>query len=146
MLLSRSINTLIPGEGILSQVPDIAHSEFHCTPYANGISKQCAASALYYFVPWCTLNTYHIRLSEYLEKEMYITIFGCFLNCKVLGFYSFYFCFSWTLYGSRLHQLCIFFTLQPWQIFQRFEGDAIENIDDARFEHFATKVCYAILG
>lgn len=29
---------------------------------------------------------------------------------------------------------------QVRQIFQRFEGDAIENIDDARFEHFATKV------
>ncbi|PRQ37230.1 putative digestive organ expansion factor, predicted [Rosa chinensis] len=30
--------------------------------------------------------------------------------------------------------------LQVRQIFQRFEGDEIVNIDDARFEHFATKV------
>ncbi|XP_050372122.1 protein NUCLEOLAR FACTOR 1 [Argentina anserina] len=29
---------------------------------------------------------------------------------------------------------------QVRQIFQRFEGDEIMNIDDARFEHFATKV------
>ncbi|XP_004296470.1 PREDICTED: digestive organ expansion factor homolog [Fragaria vesca subsp. vesca] len=30
--------------------------------------------------------------------------------------------------------------LQVRQIFQRFEGDEIVNIDDARFEHFSTKV------
>lgn len=88
-------------------------------------------------------STLCVVLDGHTEKEMYIKIFSCFFNSRVLGFYSFY-SVSVLIFESRLHHLMHYVTL-PLQIFQRFEGDEIVNIDDARFEHFSTKVCYTVL-